>query len=90
VLQEILHRYVAIGRRHAIQAAFDALPGVVDEVLPVTDRDAQRAKDLAPGSPDLSARDVIHMAIMAHQGVRRIMSFDRRFDGVPGMERLGG
>jgi uncharacterized protein len=31
-LQEILHRYVAIDRRDAIQPAFDALLGVVDEV----------------------------------------------------------
>jgi hypothetical protein len=28
VLQEILHRYVAIDRRDAIQPAFDALLGV--------------------------------------------------------------
>jgi uncharacterized protein len=35
VLQEILHRYVAIDRRDAIQPAFDALLGVVDEVLAV-------------------------------------------------------
>jgi hypothetical protein len=35
VLQEILHRYVAIRRRDAIQPAFDALLGVVDQVFPV-------------------------------------------------------
>jgi len=35
VLQEILHRYVAIDRRDAIQPAFDALLGVVDQVLGV-------------------------------------------------------
>ena len=29
VLQEILHRYVAIGRRDAIQPAFEALLGIV-------------------------------------------------------------
>jgi uncharacterized protein len=28
VLQEVLHRYVAIDRRDAIQPAFDALPGI--------------------------------------------------------------
>jgi predicted nucleic acid-binding protein len=89
VLQEILHRYVAIGRRDAIQPAFDALLGVVDEVLPVAERDAQRAKELVLGSPDLSARDAIHVAIMEHHGARRIMSFDRRFDGIPGIERVG-
>ena len=30
VLQEILHRYAAIGRRGAIQPAFDALLAIVD------------------------------------------------------------
>ncbi|HEX8895459.1 MAG TPA: type II toxin-antitoxin system VapC family toxin, partial [Terriglobales bacterium] len=35
VLQEILHRYVAIHRRKAIQPAFDALTSWVDEVLAV-------------------------------------------------------
>jgi len=35
VLQEILHRYVAINRRDAIQPAFDALLGIVDEVLAI-------------------------------------------------------
>lgn len=32
VLQEILHRYVAIGRRDAIQPGFDVLLGIVDDV----------------------------------------------------------
>ncbi len=34
VLQEILHRYVAIDRREAIQPAFDALLGIIDRGLP--------------------------------------------------------
>ncbi len=40
VLQEILHRYVAIARRDAIQPAFDVLLGLVDEVLPMELADA--------------------------------------------------
>lgn len=32
VLQEIPHRYVSIERRDAIQPAFDALLGIVDDV----------------------------------------------------------
>jgi predicted nucleic acid-binding protein len=44
VLQKILHRYVTIDRRDAIQPAFDALLGVVDEVLAVTFADVERAK----------------------------------------------
>jgi hypothetical protein len=35
VFQEILHRYVAIDRRDAIQAAYDLLLAIVDEVLTV-------------------------------------------------------
>jgi uncharacterized protein len=45
VFQEILHRYVAIGRKDAIQPAYDALLGVVDRVLPITDAEVLLAKD---------------------------------------------
>ncbi len=88
VLQEILHRYVAIGRRDAIQPAFDALLGIVDEVFPVAASNALRARTLLLGSPQLSARDAIHVAVMEEHGVDVIMSFDRGFDPVPGIRRL--
>lgn len=35
VLREILHRYVAIDRRDAVQPAMDVLLRVVDDVLPI-------------------------------------------------------
>jgi predicted nucleic acid-binding protein len=88
VLQEILHRYVAIQRKDAIQPAFDALLGVVDEILAVTASDIQRAKEILHGSVRLSARDALHVAIMEHHDVARIMSFDTGFDDVTGVERL--
>jgi predicted nucleic acid-binding protein len=89
VLQEILHRYVAIDRRDAVQPAFDAVLGVVDDVLPVTRQDAERAKAIVLGSPRLSARDAIHVAVMEHHGIARILSFDAAFDRVPGVTRRG-
>lgn len=89
VLQEILHRYVAIDRRDAIQPAFDALLGVVDEVLPVTASDVERAKAIVLGHRTLSARDAIHAAIMERAKLSRIMSFDSGFDALPGVVRLG-
>jgi predicted nucleic acid-binding protein len=89
VLQEILHRYVAIDRRDAIQPAFDAVLGVVDEVLPVTRQDAERARTIVLGSPRLSARDAIHLAVMEHHAIARLLSFDSAFDRVPGITRLG-
>ena len=88
VMQEILQRYVAIERPDAIQPAFDALLGLVDEVFPI-DRDAaERAKRIVLGQRRLSARDAIHVATMEQHGIGRIMSFDSGFDGVPGIERL--
>lgn len=89
VFQEILHRYVAIERRDAIQPAFDALLGVVDEVFPVELADIERAKDLLYGTPGLSARDALHVAVMTRRRVRNIMTFDSGFEGTPGIERLG-
>ena len=88
VLQEILHRYVAINRRDAIQPAFDALLGVVDDVLPVDGRAVESAKTLVLERQHLSARDGLHLAVMAQHGIRRILSFDRGFDTVPGIERI--
>ena len=90
VLQEILHRYVAIDRRAAIQPAFDVLLGIVDEVFPVDTQAVERAKSILYGKPRLSARDAIHLATMAANGTTRIMSFDSGFDGYPGVERIGG
>src|SRR3979490_1870428 len=79
VLQEILHRYVAIDRRDAIQPAFDALLGIVDQVLPVDRSIAERAKQIVLGYRQLSARDAVHLAVMQHHGVEQIMTFDSGF-----------
>jgi predicted nucleic acid-binding protein len=88
VLQEICHRYVAIDRREAIQPAFDALLGVVDEVLPIDSADAEATKDIVLRYESLSARDAVHIAVMQRHGIERIISFDRGFDAHPGVERV--
>ena len=89
VLQEILHRYVAIDRRDAIQPAFDAVLGIVDEVFAVTASDVERAKGIVLGKRGLSARDALHAAVMEREDIHQILSFDRGFDALPGIERLG-
>ena len=88
VLQEILHRYAAIQRRDAIQPAFNALLGIVDEVIAIERSAVERAKEIVLGHSRLSPRDAIHLAVMEQRGVMRIMSFDSGFDGYPGVERL--
>jgi len=88
VLQEILHRYAAIGRRDAIQPAFDALLGIVDQVLAVDQSTVERAKQIVLGYHQLSARDAVHLAVMQQHGIDRIMTFDSGFDSFPGITRL--
>jgi len=89
VLEEILYRYVAIDRRDAIQPAFDALTGVVDEVLAVDRAAVERAKRMVLEYQRLSARDAVHLAVMEQHGIDRILSFNRGFDGFAGITRFG-
>jgi predicted nucleic acid-binding protein len=88
VLQEILRRYHAIRRPGAIQPAFDAVLGVVDEVYPVEPVDIERAKALMLGLVPVSARDAVHLAVMERRGIRRVLSFDVGFDAVGWVERV--
>jgi predicted nucleic acid-binding protein len=88
VLQEILHRYAAIARLDAIQPAFDALFGLVDAIFPIERENVQRAKTILLGKYHLSARDAIHLAVMAQHGIETILSFDQGFDRYPNVLRI--
>jgi len=88
VLQEILHRYASLERRHSIQPALQAVLEIVDDVLAVEKRDVLRAGEILQHPSHLSARDALHIAIMERHGIQRIMSFDRDFDRWPGLTRI--
>ena len=88
VLQEILHRYVAINRRDAIQPAFDAVLGIVDQVIAIDRAITERAKQIVLGYQQLSARDAVHLAVMEQHGIESILTFDSGFDVFPGIKRL--
>jgi len=88
VLQEILHRYVALRRRDAVGPCIDALLGLADEVFPVDLEDTLAARDLLASEERLSARDALHGAVMRRYGVRRILTFDTGIDSVEGIERI--
>jgi uncharacterized protein len=90
VLQEILHRFLAIRRPEFIDPAFDTLLAIVDVVFPIERADVERARRLVLGRATLSARDAVHVAVMQGRDIGRVMSFDRAFDSVPGIERVGG
>jgi predicted nucleic acid-binding protein len=88
VLQEILHRYLAIQRPEAIDPCLDTMSALVDEVFPTESEDIHAARALLAQQAGLSTRVAAHAAVMQRHGVRRILSFDNGFDRLPGVERL--
>ena len=89
VYQEILHRYTAIHRPDAIDAAFESLNAIADDVLTFGMTEVRAARMLIGSVDGLSARDALHVAVMRRAGANRILSFDSGFDACPGIERLG-
>lgn len=88
VYQEVLHRYIAINRRVAISDAFALLDGLVDSVFTISRDEVNAARQVAEQHPELSARDCLHLAVMAAHGVDRILSFDQGFSNYSGVTRL--
>jgi uncharacterized protein len=88
VLQEILHRYTAIGRREAIGPAFQLVLNTVDDVFGIEKADVLRASEITQNPAAMTARDALHIAIMERHGIRSLLSFDADFDRWPGLERI--
>jgi uncharacterized protein len=90
VFQEVMHRYIAVGRRDKIELVFHTLRTIVDNVFSVREEDIFAAKDLTHAHPELSARDAVHAAVMRRTHVSEILSFDRGFDLLPWVVRTPG
>ena len=89
VLQELLHRYVATGRwalgREVLENFAEVMQGRVE---PVYGEDIRQAGRLADDHPEVSARDLVHLAVMQRLGLGLIVSADTDFDRLPGVARL--
>ena len=90
VMQEILHRYGAIGRKDAIGPALDVLMGVVDEVFVIDGDAVTAAARLLERVAGISARDALHVITMRRHGVDDILTFDTGFDVISGLRRRPG
>ena len=88
VYQEIMHRYRSIGRVASIAKGFEHLDIIVDDVLAIDVDDVRSAHAILDRTPDLDARDALHIATMVRHGITRIASYDRGFDRVSEIERL--
>ena len=88
-LQELVHRYVAQRRwregREVFQRFATLMRGRVEAVRAA---DVEHAAGLADRYTELSARDLIHAAVMLRLGVRQIVSADMGFGRIAEVQRL--
>jgi predicted nucleic acid-binding protein len=88
VVQEIMHRFIAIRRAEiGRQLAFDTMDTFAP-VLPISHALMRRVPELAERYPTLGARDLVHVATCVHEGIREIVSPDHAFDEVAEIRRL--
>lgn len=87
VLQELLHRYRAIGRWAEGRQVYDLARRIVAAVIPVTAEAADGARSLLDSYERLTARDALHAAVIDLHGLEGIVSYDRDFDVVEGLRR---
>ena len=89
VLQELLHRYLSLRLwpqgREALRRFGEIME---DRIEPVQAVDVQHASFLADTHQDLSARDLLHAAVMHRLGLRQIVSADTGFDQLGEIDRL--
>lgn len=89
VFQEILYRYLRTGEREKGLAIFDSFYRVMfGRILPVDAVDARSARDLADRYPHLSARDLVHLAVMLRHQIAVVVTADVGFDAVPDLRRI--
>jgi len=88
VVQEILHRFVAIRRPEVgARIARDALD-LFAPVLPITHAVMDRMPELIARYPSLTARDLVHVATCLEDGIGAIVSPDRGLDAVREVRRI--
>jgi len=89
ILQEILHRYMSLGRLQAGFELFEQVTDLSDLIYPVDAADMRQALSIARKGPaSIRARDCVHIATMRRYGLPVILSTDGHFDNLLGITRL--
>ena len=87
VLQEILHRYRAIGQWEDGRRVYDLTRQLFPIVLPVTAEVLDRARRLLDTDRRIMARDALHAAVALTERLDAVCSYDRDFDRIKGLAR---
>ena len=89
VLQELVHYYLASRRWEIGREVLRTFSEIMhDRVEPIYEDDILLAARLADHHPQVSARDLVHAAVMQRLGADRVISADTDFDKLPGITRL--
>lgn len=87
-LQEVLHRYRAMGRWEDGRKVYDSARRIVAVSLPITIELLDAARRLLDRYPNLTVRDTLHAAAALEHGAEAICSYDSDFDQVRGLRRI--
>jgi len=87
-LQEILHRYRAIGHWTAGRQVFDLVRHLFPSAVPISAEMLDRARALLDDDPALMARDALHAAVVMREGLDAICSYNRNFDVITTITRV--
>jgi predicted nucleic acid-binding protein len=88
ILQEILHRYRAIGRWQDGRTVYDLARRIVPGVIPITVQITDRARELLDVHERLMARDALHAATCEAIGAAYLCSYDADFDSITWLRRI--
>jgi uncharacterized protein len=87
-LQEILHRYRAINRWSQGRQVYDLARQLFPSVVPISSDILDRARELLDHHSTLMAREALHAAVVMHEGLEAICSYDRDFDVIGTISRI--
>lgn len=88
VLQEILHRYRAVGRQSEGFVVFRTFATTIRIFHSIVLDNLWECREILRRHRGLQPRDAIHAAVMRRNGIRTVVSYDRHFDELPDIERV--
>ncbi|MBI5700922.1 type II toxin-antitoxin system VapC family toxin [Candidatus Saganbacteria bacterium] len=88
VLQEVLYRYSAIGKKQlGIQMVENTL-NIMHEVISIERADIILAMELLKKHCEINVRDAIHAASAIRGNFKYILSVDKHFDRIKNLQRV--
>ena len=77
VLQELMHVYLPVERLETLDKAWTLLTSSTVDIWSIEADDLALARSSITRHPELTARDLLHLACCRRRGVERIHTFDR-------------